>query len=99
MLKKDVVTRELYDILEKLRYPEVAQIRFEEFENTILVGKKRLDLLNWVLQESPGFNSTSLNKLKESTVDGITKFIIYYYAITHTINNCNFFNIPNFFFF
>lgn len=63
--------RELYDTLEKLHYPEVAQIPYEQFETTILTGTKRTDLLHWLLLESPGFNGASLNKFKDNlTLDG-----------------------------
>uniref|UniRef100_A0ABD2VXI2 HAUS augmin-like complex subunit 6 N-terminal domain-containing protein n=1 Tax=Trichogramma kaykai TaxID=54128 RepID=A0ABD2VXI2_9HYME len=74
MANKDSIIRNLYDVLEKLRYPEIAQIQYKEFENTILTGSKRLDLLHWILIESPGFNASSFNKLKEdSLADKIIK--------------------------
>ncbi|XP_031778927.1 uncharacterized protein LOC100678751 [Nasonia vitripennis] len=70
MGKEDGVVRELYDTLEKLHYPEVAQIPYEKFETTILTGTKRIDLLHWLLLESPGFNAASLNKFKDNlTID------------------------------
>jgi hypothetical protein len=69
--KQECVIRELYDILEKLRYPEIAQIAVEQFEGTILAGAKRIDLLHWILQNSPGFNNLFLNKLKDNALQGI----------------------------
>ena len=65
------IVRELYESLEKLRYPEVAQTHFNEFENTILTGNKRIDLLHWLLEESPHFNGSSLNKLKDNNISGM----------------------------
>lgn len=58
---------DLYNTLEELRYPEVAQINFEEFEDSILTGSKRVELLNWILQDKQDV----LNKFKEPTLEGI----------------------------
>lgn len=71
MNKKECVLRELYDTLEKLQYPEIAQTHFEEFENIILTGTKRIHLLHWLLQEAPGSNDLFLNKLKDNTLSGM----------------------------
>lgn len=69
MDRKNCVIHGLYEILEKLRYPEIAETCFEDFESTILVGTKRLDLLLWILKEDPSFNLSAYNKLSDSNLE------------------------------
>ena len=49
-----------------MRYPEVAQTHFKDFE-TILADRKRINLLLWILQMSPSYHDTYLNKLKDDS--------------------------------
>lgn len=70
MDKKDSIIFGLYEILEKLRYPEIAETHLEDFKNTILVDTKRLDLLLWILKEDPSFNLTAFNKLNDTSLEG-----------------------------
>lgn len=68
MSTKESVIYELYDTLLKLRYPEVARTSLNEFENSILTGTKRIDLLCWVLQKSSNTNVDPLSKLKDNSI-------------------------------
>ncbi|XP_058803467.1 uncharacterized protein LOC131671222 [Phymastichus coffea] len=69
MNDKENIIKGLYNKLEKLKYPEVAQINYQEFEGTILIGNKRVELLHWLLQENPNFNCNLLNKFKEISLE------------------------------
>lgn len=44
------VLYDLYEVLECLKYPELAQTPFREFEN-LLKGRKRTNLFLWLLQQ------------------------------------------------
>ncbi|KAJ8681035.1 hypothetical protein QAD02_016822 [Eretmocerus hayati] len=65
-MTKGSVVRDLYSTLEKIGYPEIAQTRYEEFENNIILnGDKRFELLTWILKKCPHFNPVSFSKLKD----------------------------------
>ena len=66
MTKRDCVIQDLYTTLERIRYPEVAHIQLNEFETTILNGPQRMELLHWILMQSPNFVNTSINKARDN---------------------------------
>ncbi|XP_014601638.1 PREDICTED: uncharacterized protein LOC106785559 [Polistes canadensis] len=60
----DTIMLEMYDVLFKLRYPEITKAKPDNIGSTILSGENRIHLLSWLLTEKLPTLSIELGKLQ-----------------------------------
>lgn len=66
----DTIMLELYDVLFKLRYPEITKAKPDNIGSTILSGESRIHLLSWLLTEKLPTLSIELGKLQGPVLQG-----------------------------
>ncbi|KAK2584019.1 hypothetical protein KPH14_006475 [Odynerus spinipes] len=84
MAKIDTVMSEFYDVLYKLRYPEITKAESQSIGSIIFTGENRIHLLSWLLTEKIPHIAPVLAKLKGSALQG--KLAKYYSHLGICIN-------------
>lgn len=67
----DMIMSDFYNVLFKLRYPEITKAEPDNISSIIFSGDNRIHLLSWLLTEKVPDIATDLGKLEGSALQGI----------------------------